>query len=150
MTRSTSAVAVCCSSDSRSSFNNRVFSMAMTACAAPLNPPSISPAAIFSAAVATWLRNGGRDAAAVSEAASDASRSPEGSARISLRKRSGRCCATRKAMCPPRECPMDVVARAKAFDEGNHVGHMLRYGEAVPTPSQCSGKKRLRLSEMTR
>jgi hypothetical protein len=31
MTRSTSAVAVCCSSDSRSSFSSRVFSMAMTA-----------------------------------------------------------------------------------------------------------------------
>jgi hypothetical protein len=34
MTLSTSAVAVCCWSDSRSSFSNRVFSMAMTAWAA--------------------------------------------------------------------------------------------------------------------
>ena len=34
MTRSTSAVAVCCSSDSRSSVSSRAFSMAMTACAA--------------------------------------------------------------------------------------------------------------------
>ena len=31
MTLSTSAVAVCCCSDSRSSFSSRVFSMAMTA-----------------------------------------------------------------------------------------------------------------------
>ena len=31
MTRSTSAVAVCCSSDSRNSLSSRVFSMAMTA-----------------------------------------------------------------------------------------------------------------------
>ena len=34
MTLSTSAVAVCCCSDSRSSFSSRVFSMAMTAWAA--------------------------------------------------------------------------------------------------------------------
>ena len=34
MTSSTSAVAVCCSSDSRSSFSSRAFSMAMTAWAA--------------------------------------------------------------------------------------------------------------------
>ena len=34
MTLSTSAVAVCCCSDSRSSLSRRVFSMAMTACAA--------------------------------------------------------------------------------------------------------------------
>ena len=34
MTLSTSAVAVCCCSDSRSSLSSRVFSMAMTACAA--------------------------------------------------------------------------------------------------------------------
>ena len=34
MTRSTSAVAVCCSSDCRNSLKSRVFSMAMTACAA--------------------------------------------------------------------------------------------------------------------
>ena len=34
MTLSTSAVAVCCWSDSRSSLSSRVFSMAMTACAA--------------------------------------------------------------------------------------------------------------------
>ena len=32
MTLSTSAVAVCCCSDSRSSLSRRVFSMAMTAC----------------------------------------------------------------------------------------------------------------------
>src|SRR5215472_7263971 len=32
MTLSTSAVAVCCWSDSRSSFSSRAFSMAMTAC----------------------------------------------------------------------------------------------------------------------
>ena len=36
MTLSTSAVAVCCCSDSRSSLSSRVFSMAMTACAAKL------------------------------------------------------------------------------------------------------------------
>ena len=34
MTLSTSAVAVCCCSDSRSSLSRRVFSIAMTACAA--------------------------------------------------------------------------------------------------------------------
>jgi hypothetical protein len=34
MTRNTSAVAVCCSSASRVSVNNRAFSIAMTACAA--------------------------------------------------------------------------------------------------------------------
>ena len=34
MTLSTSAVAVCCSSDCRNSLSSRVFSMAMTACAA--------------------------------------------------------------------------------------------------------------------
>ena len=34
MTLSTSAVAVCCCSDSRSSLSRRVFSMAMTACVA--------------------------------------------------------------------------------------------------------------------
>ena len=34
MTRSTSAVAVCCSSDCRNSLSSRVFSMAMTAWAA--------------------------------------------------------------------------------------------------------------------
>ena len=37
MTLSTSAVAVCCSSDSRNSLRSRVFSMAMTACAAKLD-----------------------------------------------------------------------------------------------------------------
>ena len=37
MTRSTSAVAVCCSSDCRNSLSSRVFSMAMTAWAAGLN-----------------------------------------------------------------------------------------------------------------
>ena len=36
MTRNTSAVAVCCSSDSRNSVSSRVFSMAITACAAKL------------------------------------------------------------------------------------------------------------------
>ena len=41
MTLSTSAVAVCCSSDSRSSLSSRVFSMAMTACAAKLVSSSI-------------------------------------------------------------------------------------------------------------
>ena len=48
MTRSTSAVAVCCSSDSvrsavrsRSSFNNRAFSMAITAWAAKFLTSSI-------------------------------------------------------------------------------------------------------------
>ena len=41
MTLSTSAVAVCCWSDSRSSFNRRAFSMAMTACAAKFFTNSI-------------------------------------------------------------------------------------------------------------
>ena len=47
MTSSTSEVAVCCSSDSRSSvrwrssFSSRVFSMAMTACAAKFCTSSI-------------------------------------------------------------------------------------------------------------
>ncbi len=48
MTLSTSAVAVCCSSDSvrssvrwRNSLNRRVFSMAMTACAAKVRSSSI-------------------------------------------------------------------------------------------------------------
>jgi hypothetical protein len=36
MTWRTSEVAVCCCSDSRSSFSSRVFSMAMTACFAKL------------------------------------------------------------------------------------------------------------------
>ena len=41
MTLSTSAVAVCCCSDSRSSLSKRVFSMAMTACAAKFLTNSI-------------------------------------------------------------------------------------------------------------
>ena len=41
MTLSTSAVAVCCCSDSRSSLSRRVFSMAMTACAAKFVTSSI-------------------------------------------------------------------------------------------------------------
>jgi hypothetical protein len=41
MTLSTSAVAVCCCSDSRSSLSSRVFSMAMTACAAKFFTNSI-------------------------------------------------------------------------------------------------------------
>ena len=41
MTLSTSAVAVCCCSDSRSSLSRRVFSMAMTACLAKLLTSSI-------------------------------------------------------------------------------------------------------------
>jgi len=41
ITPSTSAVAVCCCSDSRSSFNRRVFSMAMTAWLAKLWTSSI-------------------------------------------------------------------------------------------------------------
>src|SRR2546430_2329001 len=41
ITLSTSAVAVCCCSDSRSSLSRRVFSMAMTACAAKLLTSSI-------------------------------------------------------------------------------------------------------------
>ena len=41
MTLSTSDVAVCCSSVSRSSLSSRVFSMAMTACAAKFVTSSI-------------------------------------------------------------------------------------------------------------
>jgi hypothetical protein len=41
MILSTSAVAVCCWSDSRSSLSNRVFSMAITACLAKLLNTSI-------------------------------------------------------------------------------------------------------------
>src|SRR6516165_7150550 len=41
MTLSTSDVAVCCSSDCRSSLSNRAFSMAMTACAAKFLTNSI-------------------------------------------------------------------------------------------------------------
>ncbi len=41
MTLSTSAVAVCCSSDCRSSLSSRVFSMAMTACLAKFVSSSI-------------------------------------------------------------------------------------------------------------
>jgi hypothetical protein len=41
MTLSTSAVAVCCCRDSRSSLSRRVFSMAMTACLAKLLTSSI-------------------------------------------------------------------------------------------------------------
>src|SRR5436190_15794001 len=41
MTLSTSAVAVCCCKDSRSSFSSRTFSMAMTACVAKLLTSSI-------------------------------------------------------------------------------------------------------------
>ena len=41
MTCSTSAVAVCCSNDSRSSLSSRVFSMAITACAAKFRTSSI-------------------------------------------------------------------------------------------------------------
>ena len=41
MTRSTSEVAVCCCSDSRSSLSSRVFSMAMTAWAAKFVTSSI-------------------------------------------------------------------------------------------------------------
>ncbi len=41
MTRKMSAVAVCCSSDSRSSVSSRVFSMAITACAAKFFTRSI-------------------------------------------------------------------------------------------------------------
>ena len=41
MTLSTSAVAVCCCNDWRSSLSSRVFSMAMTACAAKFDTSSI-------------------------------------------------------------------------------------------------------------
>jgi hypothetical protein len=41
MTLSTSAVAVCCASDSRNSLSKRVFSMAMTACLAKFVTRSI-------------------------------------------------------------------------------------------------------------
>jgi hypothetical protein len=41
MTPSTSDVAVCCCSDSRSSLSSRVFSMAITACAAKFVTSSI-------------------------------------------------------------------------------------------------------------
>jgi hypothetical protein len=41
MTLSTSAVAVCCCNDSRSSFSRRVFSMAMTAWLAKFETSSI-------------------------------------------------------------------------------------------------------------
>jgi hypothetical protein len=41
MIRSTSAVAVCCCNDSRSSLRSRVFSMAITACAAKFLTSSI-------------------------------------------------------------------------------------------------------------
>ena len=68
---------------------------------------------------------------------SDSSSSPPGSASTSLRSRSGRCCATRNPIWPPREWPIRSTGPAfDPFDEADHVGDMLRHqivvADAIP------------------
>ena len=78
-----------------------------------VNPPSISPAAIFSAVAAILAASG--EGPGLNAGSSVASSSPPGSASISLRNRSGRCCATRNETCPPRECPIRSTGPASSF-----------------------------------
>ena len=103
-------------------------------------PPSTSPAAILSAEVAIRAASG--EGPGLKSGSSVASSSPPGSARISLRNKSGRCCATRNATWPPREWPIRSTGPTfELLDEADHVGDMLRdrIGVAAAVPSL--GKK---------
>ena len=76
-------------------------------------PPSMSPLAITLAEAAIRAASG--EGPGLKAGSSVASSSPPGSARISLRNRSGRRCATRKQMCPPREWPIRSTGPVSSF-----------------------------------
>ena len=65
------------------------------------------------------------------------SRSPPGSARIALRSRSGRACATRKPICPPREWPSRSTGPAfsssmKPMTSADVLRHQIVAADPVP------------------
>ena len=98
-------------------------------------PPSMSPAAIFSADAVNLASE--RRGAGFESGSSEASSSPPGSARISLRNRSGRRRATRNEMCPPRECPIRSTGPVSSFSmKADHIVDVLgdRIGVADTVP----------------
>jgi hypothetical protein len=76
--------------------------------------PSLSPAPIFSAAIGIRAPIGVKPDAAPS-GRSAGSRSPPGSASTSFRSNSGRACATRNPICPPREWPIRSTGPVSSF-----------------------------------
>ena len=98
--------------------------------------PSMSPFRTISAATGTRGPSGTGPGGGL-VGCSAGSRSPPGSARTVLRNRSGRACATRNPIWPPREWP-DQIDRPgiQLFDEADHVGCVLRHqiiaADAVP------------------
>ena len=106
----------------------------------------MSPAAIFSAAAATRTHNGGDETERLSEKYPDRLRAPgPASARGPARR-----CARRKAMCPPRVCPIRQRVPTPRFSMKATMS--TTYWAIVkpwPMPSQGSGKKCRRLTATT-
>src|SRR5260221_11892699 len=103
-----------------------------------VNPPSTSPLAIFSADAAILAASG--EGPGLKSGSSVASSSPPGSARINLRSRSGRRCASRNM--PAAGMAHQVYRTGLQFlAEGDHIVDVLRNRIAVTDAVPLLGKK---------